>query len=116
MLSRNAADIPRGTLDMLILKVLSLGENHGYGIARRIHDMSDSVLTAEEGSLYPALARLVARGHVTYEVRPSESNRRAKYYRLTATGRRQLTRETETWEVLTRAIATVLGATKGGTP
>ena len=106
----NPGDIPRGTLDLLILQVLSLGEQHGYGIARRIHQISDEVLTAEEGSLYPALARLVANGHVKHEWRQSEANRRAKYYRLTAKGRRQLGKERRAWELLSRAIDGVLGA------
>jgi len=108
MLSHNPGDIPRGTLDMLILQVLSEGENHGYGIARRIHQVSESVLTAEEGSLYPALARLVTNGHAKHEWRQSEANRRAKYYRLTPKGRRQLTKERRTWDALTRAITAVL--------
>src|SRR5262249_62240276 len=80
-------DIPPGTLYMLILKTLARSPMHGYGIAQRIHQLSDEVLQVEEGSLYPALQRMLLKGWVTAEWRPSENNRRARYYQLTAAGR-----------------------------
>src|SRR5215831_10928587 len=83
-------DIPPGTLYMLILKTLARGPMHGYGIAQRIHQLSDEVLQVEEGSLYPALQRMLLKGWVTAEWRPSENNGRARYYRLTVAGRKQL--------------------------
>jgi len=99
-----------GTLDLLILKTLSVGSNHGYGIARRIHEASEEVLTVEEGSLYPALHRLEKRGLIRAEWRRSDANRRAKYYSLTADGRRDLRRETASWRELSAAIGRVLAA------
>lgn len=101
-------DLLQGTLDLLILKTLAPGPNHGYGIARRIHQLSDEVLRVEEGSLYPALHRLERRGHLESEWRQSETNRRAKYYRVTRAGRAQLRADTESWTQLSTAIGKVL--------
>ena len=107
-------DLLPGTLEMMILKTLSLDPNHGYGIARRIRQVSDDVLRVEEGSLYPALHRLERRGVITSEWRRSESNRRAKYYRLTAGGRKALARETESWTRLAEAVGKVMNARVAG--
>jgi PadR family transcriptional regulator, regulatory protein PadR len=97
-----------GTLDMLILRTLVMGTAHGHTIAHAIERSSDEVLQVEQGSLYPALHRLIRRGWITFDHGTSENNRRAKYYRLTPKGRRQLVRETGKWEKLARAIARVL--------
>lgn len=99
-----------GTLDLMILKTLAVGPNHGYGIARRIKQTSGDVLHVEEGSLYPALHRLTKRGCLDSEWRSSESNRRAKYYRLTRKGRTKLKAQTRNWSQLTTAIDKVLSA------
>ena len=104
-----APELLQGTLEVMILKTLSHGPNHGYGIARRIRQTSGDVLTIEEGSLYPALHRLEKRGCLTSTWQPSESNRRAKYYRLTARGRKQLGAEETRWSILSRAVSNVLG-------
>lgn len=101
-------DMPPGTLYMLILKTLVRGPMHGYGIAQRIHQLSDEVLHVEEGSLYPALQRMLLKGWVTAEWRPSENNRRARYYELTAAGRRQLALERSTFQRVVNAITRVL--------
>ena len=98
------AELIQGTLDMLVLKTLSIGTNHGYGIARRIRQTSEDVLRVEEGSLYPALHRLEKRGFITAEWRRSESNRRAKYYALTSAGRKRLTDTTEEWTRLSLSL------------
>lgn len=103
-------DLLQGTLDMLILKALAWGPRHGYGIARWIQETTDDALSVEEGSLYPALHRMVGRGWVTAEWGLSENNRRAKYYTLTGAGRRQLRAETLNWSRFTEAIAKVLEA------
>src|SRR5215471_18998443 len=97
-----------GTLDMLILRTLRWGHAHGHGIAKAIERMSDDALTVEHGSLYPALQRLQQEGWIKAEWGVSKTNRRAKYYRLTAAGRRQLSAETSRWERFVRAIAGVL--------
>src|SRR3954466_15666278 len=97
-----------GTLDLLILKTLSLGSMHGYGIAQRIKQISDKVLTVEEGSLYPALQRLLLQNFVKAEWRQSETNRRARYYSLTTLGKKQLGVEVSQFEELVAAIARVL--------
>lgn len=102
------AELLQGTLDMLILKTLAYGANHGYGIARRILQVSDDVLQVEEGSLYPALHRLAKRGWVEAEWRQSELNRRAKFYSLTAAGRKQLQQEIDEWQRISAAISRVL--------
>ena len=97
-----------GTLDMLILKTLTRAPLHGYGIAQSIKQMSDDVLTVEEGSLYPALQRLLLQGWVKAEWKTSETNRRARYYTLTAQGRKQLGVEVSEFEQMIRAINRVL--------
>lgn len=104
-------DLLQGTLDMLILRVLSRGDMHGWGIADRIEQLSKNVLSVGEGSLYPALYRLQDQGWITSEWGISENNRKAKFYRLTKAGRKQLETETETWERLTGAIGAILKAT-----
>jgi PadR family transcriptional regulator PadR len=101
-------ELLQGTLDLLILQTLRLGPTHGHAIAKSIERSSDAVLQVDQGSLYPALHRLLKRGWITFEAGTSENNRRAKYYRLTAKGRRQLEVETSKWERLARAIAGVL--------
>jgi PadR family transcriptional regulator PadR len=98
----------QGTLDLLILRTLKLGPAHGHAIAKAIERTSDDVLLVEEGSLYPALHRLIKRGWVTFGEGVSENNRKAKFYRLTAKGRKQLAIETSKWEKLAQAIARVL--------
>jgi transcriptional regulator len=105
------SDLLQGTLDMLILKTLALGPMHGWGITRRIRQLSDDVLQVQQGSLYPAVHRLERRGWVKASWGTSENNRRAKFYELTAAGRRHLDQETESWERLSTAIAQVLGTT-----
>jgi len=104
-------ELLQGTLDMLILKVLAREALHGFAIAQRIHQLSRDVLTVEEGSLYPALYRMQDRGWIESEWGVSQNNRRAKYYRLTRVGRKQLERETVGWERLSVAIQQVLGST-----
>ena len=98
----------QGTLDLLILRTLRLGPAHGHAIAKAIEQGSDDVLLVEQGSLYPALHRLIKRGWITFESGASENNRRAKFYRLTAKGRRQLDIETNKWDALANAIARIL--------
>jgi transcriptional regulator len=99
-----------GTLDMLVLRTLARGSMHGYGITEFIQSISNDVLRVEEGALYPALHRLELRGLLASEWGVSENNRRAKYYRLTVTGRKQLAAESERWDRMTAAIALVMGA------
>lgn len=107
-------ELLQGTLDLLILRTLLPGEAHGNAIAKAIEHQSDDVLQVEQGSLYPALHRLIKRGWISAEDGVSENNRRAKYYRLTATGRKQLMVETSKWERLSEAIGRILKpATKG---
>ena len=101
-------DLLPGTLEMLVLKTLSRGSLHGYGIAQRVKKLSDEVLQVEEGSLYPALQRLLVRGFVTAEWKQSETNRRARYYSLTAAGKKQLGAEISDYERLIGAIGRVL--------
>lgn len=101
-------ELVQGTLDMLILKTLTRGPQHGYGIAQRIRQASEEVLRVEEGSLYPALHRLELDGWIDSEWGVSPNNRRAKYYRLTARGRKELVKEAGNWERLARAIAQVM--------
>ena len=104
-------DLLQGTLDLLILKILALGPNHGWGISSRMRQISREGLCTSQGSLYPALHRLETRGHVTSEMAPSENNRRARIYTLTEAGRRQLQTETETWEQFTLSMRRVLRTT-----
>lgn len=107
-------DLLQGTLDMLILKAVSLGPLHGYGVLLRIGQISGGALKIQQGSLYPALYRLEHKGWIASEWGESENNRKAKYYRLTPAGRKQLRSETEQWSRLSAAIATVLGAVPEG--
>src|SRR5712692_4636823 len=104
------ADLLPGTLDLLILKAVSLGSPHGYGILLRIQQISGEALFIEQGALYPALFRLVRQGLLKTEWDRSENNRRAKYYELTAKGRKRLREETDWWNRLSKAIAAVLSA------
>jgi PadR family transcriptional regulator PadR len=102
-------EIPPGTLYMLILKSLArLGPMHGYGIAQHVQQISDHVLQVEEGSLYPALQRMLIKGWVVAEWKQSENNRRARYYRLTPAGRKQLAREIQEFERVMAAIVRVI--------
>ena len=101
-------DLLQGTLDMLVLKALARGPKHGYAVAEWIHQASDDVLRVEEGALYPALHRLELRGWLSSEWGVSENNRRAKYYALTAKGRKQLAAESAEWRRLAGAIARVM--------
>jgi PadR family transcriptional regulator, regulatory protein PadR len=101
-------DLLQGTLDLLILKTLEVGAQHGWGIAQRIQQISREVLQVGQGSLYPALQRLEAKGWIASEWGASEANRRAKYYSLTRAGRKQLAREMSDWQRLSAAIALVL--------
>lgn len=102
-------DVLVGTLDLLVLKSLAaLSEMHGYGIVNYIQRASDDLLRVEEGSLYPALHRIEQQGWIASEWRTSDNNRRARYYRLTAAGRRQLQREQESWERVVRGVSSVL--------
>jgi PadR family transcriptional regulator PadR len=104
-------DVLQGTLDMLILKAVSLGPLHGYGVLLRIQQISGEELVIQQGSLYPALYRLEHQGAIASEWGESENNRKAKYYRLTAAGRRRLQSETEKWNRMADVIATVLRTT-----
>ena len=107
-MAKEKNDLVYGTLDMLILKSLQHEPMHGLGIAHRIQQMSDEVLRVEQGSLYPALYRLEARGWIAAEWGVSENNRKARFYRLTPAGRKQLSAETDHWTRLTSAINLVL--------
>jgi transcriptional regulator len=104
----NRIELLQGTLDLLILRTLLAGPAHGHAIAKNIERNSEDVLQVEQGSLYPALHRLIKQAWISAEEGVSENNRRAKFYRLTAKGRRQLTVETSKWERLARAIAGIL--------
>jgi PadR family transcriptional regulator PadR len=104
----------QGTLDMLVLKALSSGPLHGYAVARRIQQHSSDALKVEEGSLYPALHRLERRGFIESEWGVSDANRRAKYYRITAAGKRELKASTAEWKKLSDAIAQILSARPEG--
>ena len=101
-------ELVQGTLDMLILRTLARGPDHGFGIAQTIHLLSEEVLRVEEGSLYPALHRLELSGLVAAEWGQSQNNRRARFYRLTAKGRRRLEEERESWQRVAAAIARVM--------
>lgn len=107
-MSATKAELLQGTLDLLILRTLSAGRLHGYDVARRIQQCSEDLLVVEEGSLYPALHRMEEKGWITAAWGKSDSNRRAKFYSLTRSGRRQLEQETATWERVCRAITLVL--------
>lgn len=101
-------ELLQGTLDLLILRTLLWGPAHGHAIAKAIQHGSDDVLLIEQGSLYPALHRLIKRGWITFAEGTSENNRRAKFYRLTAKGRKQLAVETTKWDTLAAAVARIL--------
>ena len=103
-------DLLQGTLDMLILKSLDLGEMHGFGISTRIQQLSSDALQVQQGSLYPALRRLEYRGWISASWGTSDNNRRARFYSLTGTGRAQLEKETANWTRLSRAVGAVMRA------
>ena len=107
-------DLLQGTLDLLVLKSLAVGPNHGYGIATRIHQLSDEVLRIEEGSLYPALYRMEEQGLIESEWDTTENNRRAKFYKLTRKGRSAADAELEGWLRLSKAVSRVLRAVEQG--
>jgi len=105
---RNRIEILQGTLDMIILSALQWGPQHGHGIGEALKARSDNALQIEHGSLYPALHRLEKEGWLASEWKQSEANRRAKYYRLTAAGKRQLTREQSNWDQIVRTVARIM--------
>jgi len=107
-------ELLQGTLDMLILRTLQWGPQHGHGIGQAIRQSSAELLQIERGSLYPALHRLEDRGWIAAEWKSSELNRRAKYYRLTAAGRKRLAAEQSKWKLLVRAITRVMRPAQGG--
>jgi transcriptional regulator len=102
-------DLPQGTLDLLILRTLALGPQHGWAISERVQQMSSDVLQIQQGSLYPALHRMERRGLIKARWGTSENNRRAKYYELSRSGRQQLEAQKDAWQKLTAAVAQVLG-------
>ncbi len=102
------SDLVQGTLDLLVLKILALGPQHGWAISQRLKQVSGDVLQVSDGSLYPALHKLEQEGWIKAEWRPSENNRRAKYYALTRPGRRHLEREAANWRRLSAAISHVV--------
>jgi PadR family transcriptional regulator len=105
-----SSDVLRGTLDLLVLKTLTLEPMHGWGISQRIQQLSRGALDVNQGSLYPALQRLELKGLIDAEWRTTEHNRRARYYRLTAAGRRAVGAETESWRRYVAAVEWILGA------
>jgi PadR family transcriptional regulator len=108
------SDLPQGTLDLLILKVVALGPVHGYAIAQRLQQVSRDVVQVPQGSLYPALHRLENRGLLTADWKATETGRDAKFYRLTRKGRAQLGTETASWERLAEAVGLILRMSEGG--
>jgi len=110
-MTKPSVDLLQGTLDLLILKTVALEPMHGWGISQRIQQISKDVLRVQQGSLYPALYRLEQQGWIASEWGASENNRRAKYYRLTKAGRKQLEVETSDWERLSAAVAQILQTT-----
>src|ERR1700719_100569 len=110
------SDLPQGTLDLLMLKVIALGPVHGYAIAQRLGQVSRGVVQIPEGSLYPALHRLENRGLLAADWKETETGREAKFYRLTRKGRRQLDAEAASWQRLIDAIGLILGMADGSTP
>jgi PadR family transcriptional regulator PadR len=109
-MAKPKADLLQGTLDLLILKTLELEPMHGWGVTQRIQQVSDSVLQVNQGSLYPALHRLEERGWIKASWGSSENNRQARYYELTARGRKQVVEEKENWLRLSAAVARIVGA------
>jgi PadR family transcriptional regulator PadR len=112
-MKRPSLDVVRGTLDVLILRALSWGPQHGYAVSQWIRDRTDSELLVEEGALYPALYRMESKGWIEAEWGSSDNNRRAKYYTLTPDGRRHLKQELDTWQRYTLAVSRILSATTG---
>lgn len=110
-MKKSKSDLLQGTLDMLILKALSVGEMHGYGVGQRIMQLAEDMLRVEEGSLYPALYRLEERGWISSEWGVSENNRQARFYKLTRAGRKQLQIEEENWQRFILAINKVMQTT-----
>jgi PadR family transcriptional regulator, regulatory protein PadR len=108
------SDLPQGTLDLLILKIVALGAVHGYAIAQRLQQVSRDVVQVPQGSLYPALHRLEYRGLVEAEWRQTGSGREAKFYKLTRQGRKRLEEETASWQRLTQAVGMILRLSEGG--
>ena len=113
MAGDNRPDLLQGTLELLVLRALSLEPMHGWGMAQRIQQLSRDVLEVSQGSLYPALQRMKRKGWITSEWRTTEHNRRARYYRLTAAGARQLATERESWMRASTAVNWVLGLNEG---
>jgi PadR family transcriptional regulator, regulatory protein PadR len=107
-MAKARTDLMQGTLELLILKTLARDSMHGYGIAQRIHEATDDLLKIEDGSLYPALYRMEERGWVKSTWDVSENNRRAKFYKLTGAGRKQLAAETNNWDRISQAITRIL--------
>ncbi len=107
-------DLPQGTLDLLILKVIALGPVHGYAIAQRLQQVSRDVVQVPQGSLYPALHRLENRGFLAADWKETETGREAKFYRLTRKGRAQLETEAASWQRLTEAVGLILKMSQGG--
>ena len=110
-MTKSQTDLLQGTLDLLVLKTLQAGPTHGWDIAQRIQQVSKEVLRVGQGSLYPALHRLEAQGWISAEWGSSDNNRKAKFYKLTAAGRKHLAAETESWERFTGAVDLILRAT-----
>ena len=110
-MTRQTTDVLRGSLDLLVMKTLSLGPLHGWGISQRVQQVSKGVLEVNQGSLYPALQRLEKQGLITSDWGTTESNRRARYYRLTAAGRRALGAELESWRRFAAGLEAVLRTT-----
>ena len=114
-MNSNKTDLPQGTLDLLILKVVALGPVHGYAIAQRLDQVSRGVFQIPQGSLYPALHRLENRGFLTADWKATETGREAKFYRLTRKGGKQLEFESQSWQRLTEAVGLILNLSEGGT-
>lgn len=110
-MAKQKPDLPQGTLDLLVLKALSLGPMHGYGIGQRIQQLAEDMLQIEEGTLYPALYRIEQKNWIESEWGVSDNNRRARFYKLTRQGRKQLAAQQSQWAHLTTAVAKVLQAT-----
>ena len=114
MAPADKSDVPQGTLDLLILKVVALGPLHGYGIAQRLQQLSRDVVQVQQGSLYPALHRLENRGLLAAEWKASETGREAKFYRLTRQGRAHMNRQEASWRRLADAVGLILAGAEGG--
>jgi PadR family transcriptional regulator PadR len=113
-LAQTKSDLPQGTLDLLILKVVALGPVHGYAVAQRLDQASRGVVQVPQGSLYPALHRLENRGLLAADWRQTETGREAKFYRLTRKGRARLEAESASWQRLAQAVALILKLSEGG--